>query len=82
MHEKKIVYLKWLISRIKEYHIKELDDLINIDRIQEILDSSYLTSCNWEHANEYKKEIVLYFLETYISVYQKVIKDLEEKKKQ
>ena len=73
MYKRKIARLVSLIVQIKQHHYKELEKAINIQQVEELLDSPVIGDRNWENAPNEIRILFGRFLDVYINMYKEVL---------
>lgn len=73
MYKRKIARLVSLIVQIKQHHHKELEKAINIQQVEELLDSPVIGDRNWENAPNEIRILFGRFLDVYIKMYKEVL---------
>lgn len=76
MYKRKIARLVSLIVQIKQYQYKELEKTINMQQVEELLDSPMIGDRNWENAPDEIRLLFGRFLDVYIEMYEKIIKKI------
>lgn len=79
MYKKRIAHLVGLISQIKEYKIKEMEEILSIEKVEKLLDRPEVSDREWEKMPIEYQRIFDKFLITHIDVYKKVIEELKKK---
>lgn len=73
MYKRKIARLVSLIVQIKQYQYKELEKAINMQQVEELLDSPMIGDRNWENAPNEIRILFGRFLDMYIKMYKEVL---------
>lgn len=79
IYRNKIAHLVSLIAQIKEFSSQKINDTFEIEAVEEILDIPEILDRDWESECLKNQKAFLFFLNTYISVYERLIELLKAK---
>lgn len=79
IYRNKIAHLVSLIAQIKEFSSQKINDTFEIETVEEILDIPEISDIDWENECLKNQKAFLFFLNTYISVYERLIELLKAK---
>ena len=72
MYKKKIAHLVGLIFQIKEYKIKNMEEILSIKKVEKLLDRPEIGDWEWEKIPAEHQRIFDNFLTTHIRTYEQV----------
>lgn len=79
IYRNKIAYLISLIAQIKTFSSQKINDTFEIETVEGILDIPEISDIDWENECLKNQKAFLFFLNTYISVYERLIELLKAK---
>lgn len=77
--KRKMAHLTLLVERIKRYDLPQLNRILGVEELESILSMPEMADRNWMEESAEEQATVLEFLNVYILVYSKVLKQLEVK---
>lgn len=79
IYRNKIAHLVSLIAQIKTFSSQKINDTFEIETVEGILDILEISDIDWENECLKNQKAFLFFLNTYISVYERLIELLKAK---
>ncbi len=79
IYRNKIAHLVSLIAQIKTLSSQKINDTFEIAVVEGILDIPEISDIDWENECLENQKAFLFFLNTYISVYERLIELLKAK---
>ena len=80
IYQNKIAHLVSLIMQIKDFSSQKINDTFEVEKVEAILDIPEISDLDWEYVCLENQKAFLFFLNTYISVYERLIELLKEKR--
>ena len=78
IYRNKIAHLVSLIAQIKAFSSQKINDTFEIEVVEGILDIPEISDIDWENECLENQKAFLFFLNTYISIYEKVLEHLQK----
>lgn len=79
VYKNKIAHLVSLITQIKQISTPKINDTFDIEKVEEFLDIPEISDADWESECSKNQTAFLFFLNTYISVYERLLELLKER---
>lgn len=79
IYRNKIAHLVSLITQIKKFSSQKINDTFEIETVEGILDIPEISDRDWENECLKNQKAFLFFLNTYISIYERLIELLKAK---
>ena len=79
IYKNKIAYLTSLLVQIEKYPESKHYSLLEVKDIKELLDMPEVADRDWINDNTLSQKSFLHFLDTHITIYESVLKELKEK---